>query len=154
MTFLDIIKFDFINDINDLTEINAVLHVVISILKGRFHDCFLNRSIGCNLDTLIDNRVAFFYIIAFQYREQRIVDEIQQLVSGHSMTVAVCFRPISPSEVFGNDGFVVVLVQFPVIFFGIVYFQEKHPYHLLNSLSIAVDTSVHAHNITDSFYKT
>ena len=83
-----------------------------------------------------------------------IIDEIQQLISGHSMTVAVCFRPISPSEVFGNDGFVVVLVQFPVIFFGIVYFQEKHPYHLLNSLSIAVDTCVHTHNITDSFYKT
>ena len=102
----------------------------------------------------IDNRVAFFYIIAFQYREQRIVDEIQQLVSGHSMTVAVCFRPISPSEVFGNDGFVVVLVQFPVIFFGIVYFQEKHPYHLLNSLSIAVHTCIHTHNITDPFYKT
>ena len=154
MAFLYIVKFDFINHINDLTEINTVFHVVISIFKGRFHDRFLDRSVRCNLDTLIDNRVAFFYIIAFQYREQRIVDEIQQLVSGHSMTVAVGLCPISPSEVFGNNGFVVVLIQFPIVFFGIVDFQEEHPYHLLNSLSIAVDTCVHTHNITDSFYKT
>ena len=154
MTFLDIIKFDFVNDINDLAEINAVLHIVVGVLKGRFHDCFLDWSGRCNLDTLIDNRVAFFYIVAFQHREQSVVDKVQQLISGHSMTAAVCFRPISPSEVFGNYGFVVVLIQFPIVFFGIVYFQEKHPYHLLNSLSIAVDTCVHTHNITDSFYKT
>ena len=154
MAFLDIVKFDFINHINDLTEINTVFHIVVGVFKGRFHDCFLNRSVRCNLDTLIDNRVAIFYIIAFQYREQSVVDEVQQLVSGHSMAVAVCLRPISPSEVFGNDGFVVILIQFPVIFLGIVYFQKKHPYHLLNSLSIAVDTCVHTHNITDSFYKT
>ena len=154
MTFLDIIKFDFINDINDLTEINAVLHVVISILKGRFHDCFLYRSVRCNLDTLIDNRVAFFYIIAFQHREQSVVDKVQQLVSGHSMTVAIGFRPISPSQFFGNDGFVVILVQFPIILFCVIDFQKEHPYHLLNSLGITVDTCVHTHNITDSFYKT
>ena len=154
MAFFDIIKFDFVNDINDLTEINAVFHIVVGVFKGRFHDCFLNRSVGRNLDALINNRVAFFYIIALQHREQGIVDEVQQLVSGHSMTVAVCLCPISPSEVFGDDGFVVILIQFPVIFFGVVYFQEKHPYHLLNSLSIAVDTCIHTHNITDPFYKT
>ena len=154
MAFLYVIKFDFINHINDLTEINTVFHIVVGIFKGRFHDRFLDRSVRCNLDTLIDNRIPFFYIIAFQHREQGVVDEIQQLISGHSVTVAVCLCPISPSEVFGNNGFVVVLIQFPIVFFGIVDFQEEHPYHLLNSLSIAVDTCVHTHNITDSFYKT
>lgn len=44
MAFLDIVKFDFINHINDLTEINTVLHIVVGVLKGlEFHDCFLNR---------------------------------------------------------------------------------------------------------------
>ena len=154
MAFLYVIKFDFINHINDLTEINTVFHIVVGIFKGRFHDRFLDRSVRCNLNALIENGIALFYIVAFQHREQGIVDKAQQLISCHSMTVAVCFRPISPSEVFGNYGFVVVLIQFPIVFFSIVYFQEKHPYHLLNSLSIAVDTCVHTHNITDSFYKT
>ena len=154
MAFLYVIKFDFINHINDLTEINTVFHIVVGVLKGRFHDCFLDWSGRCNLNALIENGIALFYIVALQHREQGIVDKAQQLISCHSVTAAVGLCPISPSEVFGNDGFVVVLVQFPVIFFGIVYFQEKHPYHLLNSLSIAVDTCVHTHNITDSFYKT
>ena len=154
MAFFYVVKFDFINHINDLTEINTVFHIVVGVLKGRFHDCFLDWSGRCNLNALIENGIALFYIVALQHREQGIVDEAQKLISCHSVTAAVCLRPISPSEVFGNYGFVVVLIQFPIVFFGIIDFQEKHPYHLLNSLSIAVDTCVHAHNITDSFYKT
>lgn len=101
MAFLYVIKFDFINHINDLTEINAVFHIVVGVFKGRFHDGFLDQRIRCNLDALIENRVDFFYIIAFQHREQSVVDEIQQLISGHRMTVAVGLCPISPSEVLG-----------------------------------------------------
>ena len=98
MAFLYIIKFDLVNDINDLTKINAVFHIVVGILEGGLDDGFLNGSIRCHLDPLI------------QHREQNVVDEVQQLVPSHSMTVAVGFRPISPSKVFWNDGFVGVLV--------------------------------------------
>ena len=153
MAFLDIIKLNLINDINHLTEINAVFHIVVGILKGGFHDCFLNRRIRCNLDSLIDNLLALFYIVAFQHGKQGIIDKAQKLIPGHGMTAAVRFRPISPSKVFGNDGFVIDLIQFPVVFLGIVDFQEKHPYHLLNSLCIAVDACVHPHSISYSLYK-
>ena len=154
MAFLDIVKFDFVNNINDLTKINAVLHIVVSVLKGGLDNGFLNWSIGCHLDTLIEDRITIFHIIAFQHREQGVVDEVQQLVPGHGVTAAVCLRPISPSEVFGNDGFVVVLIQLPIVFLCVIDFQKEHPYHLLNPLRIAVDACVHTHNITDSFYKT
>ena len=153
MAFLDIIKLNLINDINHLPEINAVLHIVVGILKGGLDNGFLNWSIGCHLDSLIENHITIFHIIAFEHWEQNVVNEVQQLIPGHGMTAAVRFRPISPSKVFGNDGFVIVLIQFPVVFLGIVDFQEKHPYHLLNSLCIAVDACVHPHNISYSLYK-
>lgn len=40
------------------------------------------------------------------------------------------------------------------IFFCIIDFQKEHPYHLLNSLGVAVDTCVHTHYISNSFDKT
>ena len=153
VAFLHIVKLDLVNDINDLTKINAVLHIVVGVLEGGLDNGFLNWSIGCHLDTLIENRIAIFHIIAFQHWEQNVVDEVQQLVPSHGVTVFVGFRPISPSQFFRNDGFVVVLVQLPIIFFCIIDFQKEHPYHLLNSLGVAIDTCVHTHNISNSFYK-
>ena len=153
MAFFHIIKLNLVNDINDLTKINAVLHIVVGVLEGGFDNGFLDWSIGCHLDTLIENRITILHIIAFQHREQNVVDEVQQLVPSHGVTVFVGFCPFSPSEFFGNDGFVVILVQFPIIFFCVIDFQKEHPYHLLNSLGIAIDTCVHTHNISDSFYE-
>ena len=154
MAFLHIVKLNLVSDINDLTKINAVLHIVVSILEGGLDNGFLNWSIGCHLDTFIENRITIFHIIAFQNREQGIVDKIKELISSHSMTATISFRPISPSKVFGNDGFIIILIQLPIIFFCVIDFEKKHPYHLLNSLRIAVDTSVHTHYISNSFYKT
>ena len=154
MAFLHIVKLNLVNDINDLTKINAVLHIVVGVLEGGLDNGFLNWSIGCHLDTLIENRITIFHIIAFQHREQNVVDEVQQFVPSHSMTIAIGFRPISPSQFFRNDGFVGVLVQLPIIFFCIIDFQKEHPYHLLNSLGVAVDTCVHTHYISNSFDKT
>ena len=154
MAFLHIVKLDLVNDINDLTKINAVFHIVVGILEGGFDNGFLNGSIRCHLDPLIENRITIFHIIAFQHREQGIVDKIKELISSHSMTATISFRPISPSKVFGNDGFIIILIQLPIIFFCVIDFEEKHPNHLLNSLRIAVDTSVHTHYISNSFYKT
>ena len=154
MAFLHIVKLDLVNDINDLTKINAVFHIVVGILEGGFDNGFLNGSIRCHLDPLIENRITIFHIIAFQHREQNVVDEVQQLVPSHSMTATISFRPISPSKVFGNDGFIIILIQLPIIFFCVIDFEKKHPYHLLNSLGVTVDTSVHTHDISNSFYKT
>ena len=153
VAFLHIVKCDLVNDINDLTKINAVLHIVVGVLKGGFDNGFLNWRIGCHLDPLIENRIPVLHIIAFQHREQNVVDEVQQLVPRHGVTVAVGFRPISPSQCFGNDGFVVVLVQLPIIFLCVIDFQKEHPHHLLNSLGVTIDPCVHTHNISDAFYK-
>ena len=153
MAFLHIVKLNLVNDINDLTKINAVLHIVVGIFEGGLDNGFLNWSIRRHLDSLIENHIAVFHIITLQHREQNVVDEVQQLVPSHSMTVAIGFRPISPSQFFRNDGFVVVLVQLPIIFFCVIDFQKEHPYHLLNSLGIAIDASIHSHNISNSFYK-
>ena len=153
MAFLNIIKLDFINDINDLTEINAIFHIVIGIFEGGLDNGFLNWGIGCDLDTLIENLFTFFDIIAFQHREQGVIDEAKELVSSHSMTVFVSFRPISPSKIFGNDRFIIILIQFPIIFLCVINLKKEHPYHLLNSLGITVNTCVHTHYISNSFYK-
>ena len=153
VAFLHIVKCNLVNDINDLTKINAVLHIVVGVLKGGFDNGFLNWRIGCHLDPLIENHIPVLHIIAFQHREQNVVDEVQQLVPRHGVTVAVGFRPISPSQCFGNDGFVVVLVQRPIIFLCVIDFQEEHPHHLLNSLGVTIDPCVHTHNISDAFYK-
>ena len=153
MAFLHIVKLNLVNDINDLAEINAVLHIVVGVLEGGLDNGFLNGGIRGHLDSFVENRITIFYIVALQHREQNVVDEVEQLVPSHSVTVFVGFCPFSPSEFFGNDGFVVILVQFPIIFFCVIDFQKEHPYHLLNSLGIAIDTCVHTHNISDSFYK-
>ena len=153
MAFLHIVKLDLVNDINDLTKINAIFHIVVGVLEGGLDNSFLDWRVRRYLDSLIENRIALFHIVAFQNREQTVVDEVQQLVPGHGMTVLISLRPISPSEIFGNDGFVIVLVQFPIVFLCVIDFQKEHPYHLLNSLGVAIDTCVHSHNISNSFYK-
>ena len=50
--------------------------------------------------------------------------------------------------------FIIILIQFPIIFLCVINLKKEHPYHLLNSLGITVNTCVHTHYISNSFYKT
>ena len=47
--------------------------------------------------------------------------------------------------------FLFVRFVFPCFFLCVIDFHEEHPHHLLNALRIAVNTSVHAHDILQSF---
>ena len=67
MAFLHIVKLDLVNDINDLTKINAIFHIVVGVLEGGLDNGFLDGRVGRYLDSLIENRIAVFHIIAFQH---------------------------------------------------------------------------------------
>ena len=92
-------------------------------------------------------------ILTLENREQCIVDEIQQLVAGHCISAFIVMCPITPAARFGNDRRIASIINEPVLFLGIVYFQEQHPCNLFNTLCITIDTRVVAHDVTKSFDK-
>ena len=82
-----------------------------------------------------------------------IVDKIQQLVAGHGNAGFIIVRPILPAAFFRNDGGIVLVIPFPVLLLGVIYFQKQHPGDLLDALGVAVDASVIAHDVPQPFYK-
>ena len=62
--------------------------------------------------------------------------------------------PVDPSAFFRDDGLIIIVIDFPVLLFGIIYFQEQHPCDLFNTLGITIDTCIVTHDIPNSFYKT
>ena len=140
VAFLIIGKVQFVNNVNDLTEQDAVLHVVIGIGKGGLHDRFFD---GCRC----------IYRQLLQCREQGVIHKVQKLIAGQGFAGFIIMRPILPTAGFRDNRLIVVIVKFPVLLLGIIYFKEKHPRNLLNALGIAVDTGIVAHDVTQSFHK-
>ena len=90
---------------------------------------------------------------ALQRREQGVVDKVQQRITGQRPAGMIIHSPVLPPAFLRDDGFVMVLIELPVLFLGVVDLQKQHPGDLLNALGVTVDASVIPHNIPDPFYK-
>jgi signal transduction histidine kinase len=85
--------------------------------------------------------------------EAVIPDSEKTDVCVNSLARTVIFRPVAPTAVFRDKGCIVVFVEFPVVFFLVVNFQKEHPSYLFDSLGIAIDTCIIAHDVSDVLYK-
>ena len=57
-------------------------------------------------------------------------------------------RPLFPAIDFGDHGLVVGVVDLPIFFLAVVDFEKEHPCDLFDSLGIAVDAGVVAHDVS------
>ena len=140
MALLIIVQLQLVDHVDDLTEKNTILHVVVGVGKGGLHDGLPDGRGGVHRQL-------------FQRGEQGVVDEVQKLVARHGVTGPVIMRPIHPAAGSGNDGDIVLLVEFPFLFLAVIDFQKQHPCDLLDALGVAVDSGVIAHDIPQALYK-
>ena len=154
VTLLIVTEVQLVNDIEDLAQQHAILHVLIGIGKSGLHNGFADRGSGINLNS--GNKgfaVSVLCVIAFQHWEQCIIDEIQKLLTGEGGAGFIIMGPIPPTAFLWDDGLIFLVLKFPVLFFCVIYLQKQHPRNLLNTLGVTVDTSVVAHDVAQPFYK-
>ena len=154
MDLIIIIKFEFINNIHNLTKKNSVFHIVIGVFKSSFYNGFFDRRLFAYYNTSNDDiSIGISNILTFQHREQFIVDKIQKIVTCQSLSCTIINRPVPPTTFLRDDRSILFVIKFPIAFFGIVDFQKKHPSHLFNTLRIAINAGIIAHDIPYSFHK-
>ena len=137
---LVLLKIDLINDIDNLAEQDAILHVVVVVLEGRADDDLAHGCILIDCDGL-------------EGREQLSVHEVQKCIAGERLAVLVVDGPIAPAQLLRDDGSVILIIKLPDLFLGIIHLQKENPNHLLNTLGIAIDACVIPHDVLQSFYQ-
>ena len=133
-------EVQLVDDVDDLAQEDAVLHVVVGVGEGGLDDGLLDGRVGVHGQVL-------------QRGEQGVVDEIQQSFAGHTLAGLVV-GPVAPAAAVRKDGNIVVLVDLPILLLGIVYLEKQHPGDLLDALGVAVDARVVAHNVPQALDKT
>jgi hypothetical protein len=139
MVFPAVFKIDGIHLVHNLPEIDSVFHVLVGILEDGFHNGLPHGGFLGHVKIL-------------QGGEQGVVHKIQQFIPGHAFFVFLV-GPAPPATIFRDDGMEIILIEFPVIFLGVVNLQEKDPHQLFNPLGIPVDSLVHPHYIPYLFHK-
>lgn len=131
------LEIDIVDDVDDLTQQDTVLHVLVRLLKHRLDDALLLGHVGCDGEVL-------------EHGEE-VVDEFEKLFTRIGRARAVVVGPVLPAVGLGDDGVVVVFIHLPVLFFGIVDLEEECPDDLLDALGVAVDAGVVAHDVLEPF---
>ena len=139
MAVVCIVKFDFIYNIDYLTQKRSIFHILVQVCKCLLNNAFCSWCIG-------------IYRKIFQGWKQFFIDEREQSFSCQRFTVFFIYRPIAPAQIFGDDGLVVIIFVFPSLFLSVIDFQEEHPSHLFYSLCVTIDTCILTHDILDSLY--
>ncbi|MNE33638.1 hypothetical protein D3C80_1273210 [compost metagenome] len=124
----------FLNLVDHLADQLAGLHVVVGILEHATHH--------------IGGRSGAVFVEVLQLREQVVVDEVLQGITGDALRVG---RPGAPAAAFRNRRAVGVIEQLPLLLAVVEDFQEQHPHKLANTLRITVDADVFAHDVLDGF---
>ena len=146
-------EIQLVDDVEHLPQQHAVLHVLVGVGKGGLHDGLLDGRLRRDRDAMDqDVSVTVGDVPAFKYREQGVVDEIQERVTGQALAGLV-MGPVAPAAGLRDDGDIVVLIKFPVLLLGVVDFQKQHPCNLLEPLRVAVDARVVAHDVPQALYK-
>ena len=121
MDFIVVTEIQFIDDIDDLSQQNTVLHILVGIFKSSLYDRLLNRGLRRNSYTMdFDASVSIQNILALEYREQGVIYEFQQRITGYGITITVVNGPVAPAALFGNDRYIVILIHVPVLLLGII----------------------------------
>ncbi|MNU82005.1 hypothetical protein D3C71_716830 [compost metagenome] len=128
-------KVDLVELVDHLLEQGAVFHVVEGITERLFHH--ITTGVEIDIGRLV-----------FQAVEQIVVDEIEQGITGQPFAIG---RPVAPQEALGDGVAVVILLKLQLLFLGVEHFQKQQPGELAETLSIAVDTGVLAHDVLNGF---
>lgn len=128
-------KVDLVELVDHLLEQGAVLHIVEGIRERLFH----HIATGVEID---------IGRLVFQAVEQIIVDEVEQGITGQPFAVG---RPVAPQETLGDGAAVVILLKLQLLFLCVEHFQKQQPGELAETLGIAVDTGVLAHDVLNGF---
>ena len=154
VALLIVAEIQLVDHVDDLAQQDAVFHVVVGVGKGALDDGLFDGGAGIYLDAFHQQGAAGVPdILALQDGEERIVDKVQQPVTGHGGAGFIIVGPVLPAAFLRENGLIVFVVPLPVLFLCVVHFQKQHPRNLLNALGIAVDARVIAHNIPQPFYK-
>ena len=127
------LEVDIIDDVDDLPQQHAVLHVLVRLFEHRPDDAFSSGHVRCDGEGTECG--------------EELVYEIEELRAREGRAFAVVVRPAPPAVLFGEDGAVVVFFHFPVVFLRVVDFEEECPDDLLDALGVAVDAGVVAHDV-------
>ena len=90
MALLVIIQIQVIDDIDHLAQQNAVLHVIVRILKGCLDNSFFD---GCCCS----------HIKPLQSWEEFIIHKIKKRVARHRLTRLIISGPVIPAAFFWNN---------------------------------------------------
>ena len=124
------LEVDGIDDVDDLAQQHAVLHVLVRLLEHRLDDALLLGHVGGNWEIL--------------ECAEELRDEVQELFARAGRAAAVVMGPVPPAVGLGDDGLV-------VIFLGVIDLEEERPDNLLDALGVAVDAGVVAHDVLKPF---
>ena len=96
-----------IDRVDNLTEQDAIFHVVIGVGERRFYNHLSQRCILGKLKIR-------------QSLEKVVVDEVQQLIAGKGVAVFRVRRPAVPAQTIGDDRLIRIVVKFPFLFLRII----------------------------------
>lgn len=120
--------------VDHLAQQLAGLHVVVGVFEHAAH-----HEGGGSIAVLVQ---------VLQLREQVVVDEVLQRITGHAFRVG---SPGAPAAAFGDGRAVVVVHQLPFQLAVIEDLEEQQPDQLADALGVAVDANVFAHDVLDGF---
>ena len=146
-------QIQIVDHVQHLAQQDAVLHVVVCVLEGGADDGLFDGRLRGDGHTGDYIPGGVLRVVALEHGEQHVIDELQQRIAGHGGAAAVVHCPVAPAAGLGDDGGVVVLLQFPVLLLGVVDLQKQHPGNLLDPLGVAVDARVVAHDVPQAFDK-
>ena len=154
MALLVVAEIQLVNHIQYLPQQNSILHVLIGVSKGGLNNGLSDGRVRVHLDAFHQNcPVGVLHIFSLKDGKEGVIDKVQKVIAGHGIAGFVVMGPVSPAAWFRDDGLIVLLIPLPVLFLGVIYFQEQHPGNLFNALGITVDARVIAHNVPQPLYK-
>jgi hypothetical protein len=121
--------------VDHLAQQGAGLHVVVGVLEDRADHLAMGRNAGGGGQFL-------------ERREEVIVDEVDQLFTGHPLGV---LGPVGPAETAGQRRFVAGHGELPLLLLVVEDLQENQPDHLADALSVAIDADILAHDVLNGF---
>jgi hypothetical protein len=136
---LSVGEVDLVDDVDDLPELHAVLHILVDVLEDLLDDGLRAWRVLVDLEVL-------------QGGEEAVVDEVEERLARERLAVLMIRGPVAPAVFLGYDAHEVVLRELPCLFLCVVDLEEEHPDHLLDALCVAVDAGVCPHHILYAFY--
>ena len=141
-------QIQLVDDVDDLPQQHAVLHVLVGVREHRLHDGLFDGRLRRHPDALNERFPAgVLDVLALEYGKERVVDKAKQLVAGHGAAGLVIVRPVGPAAHLREDGHIALVVKRPVLLLRVVDLQKQHPRDLLDALCIAFDARVIAHDV-------